>query len=141
MKQFVIDASVLIKIFLKEEHSDACERAVQDAHKLVAPDLLWIECASVLRKHVHADELAVAEASEIMLKILRQPVDTYPSWSLIQHALRISLETGRSVYDCMYVALAVQEDCQLLTADERLCNALAKHPLAARLHFVDQQSD
>jgi predicted nucleic acid-binding protein len=37
----------------------------------------------------------------------------------------IAFAYDRSVYDCLYVALAVQSKTDLITADERLANALA----------------
>jgi predicted nucleic acid-binding protein len=40
-------------------------------------------------------------------------------------ALKIALVHDRSVYDCLYVALAIQFKVQMITADERLANALA----------------
>ena len=136
MKRWVIDAGVVVKLFFQEEHSAACERAVKSARRLLAPDLVWIESASVVRKRVRSSEIRAEDASGIMADMLRVPIDTYPSWSLIRPALQIAIETERTVYDCLYIALAIQEECLLLTADERLCNALAKTPWAANLRFV-----
>jgi len=44
---------------------------------------------------------------------------------LFSEALQIALTHDRSVYDCLYVALAVQSKTEWITADERLANALA----------------
>jgi predicted nucleic acid-binding protein len=46
---------------------------------------------------------------------------------LFSEALEIALTYDRNVYDCLYVALAVQSKAELVTADERLANALAAH--------------
>jgi len=46
---------------------------------------------------------------------------------------------GRTVYDCMYLALAVQLGGRMVTADERFVNGLANGPWAnyvIRLHDV-----
>lgn len=32
---------------------------------------------------------------------------------------------GRTVYDALYIALGIQEDCQFVTADERLVNSVS----------------
>lgn len=45
--------------------------------------------------------------------------------TLVGAALEIALAFDRSVYDSLYVALALRDDCQLVTADRRLYNALA----------------
>ena len=42
-------------------------------------------------------------------------------------ALRIAFAYDRAVYDCLYVALAVRSKSQMITADERLANALAAY--------------
>jgi predicted nucleic acid-binding protein len=39
--------------------------------------------------------------------------------------------TGRTVYDSMYLALAIRLDTKMITADERLVAALAIFPTAA----------
>lgn len=41
-----------------------------------------------------------------------------------QRALALAFENRRSVYECEYLALALDEGCDLITADERFYNAL-----------------
>jgi predicted nucleic acid-binding protein len=41
----------------------------------------------------------------------------YPS--LLRRAIEISVQARIGVYDCLYVALAEREGCDLLTADDR----------------------
>jgi len=43
----------------------------------------------------------------------------------LNRAFQIATDHGRTVYDSLYVALAVQAKTHLITADERLANALA----------------
>ena len=50
---------------------------------------------------------------------------TVPSQLLLDEALALAFAFDRSVYDCLYVALALRSKAQLVTADERLANALA----------------
>ncbi|HEY6141539.1 MAG TPA: type II toxin-antitoxin system VapC family toxin [Thermoanaerobaculia bacterium] len=40
----------------------------------------------------------------------------------------IAVTHGRTVYDAMYLALAIQRNTRLITADNRLYNALANVP-------------
>ena len=51
------------------------------------------------------------------------------SYRIVTHFVIRSFENClrpyRAVYDCLYVALAVQSKSDLVTADERLANALA----------------
>jgi predicted nucleic acid-binding protein len=43
---------------------------------------------------------------------------------LLKDAFALAAAHERTVYDCVYVALALQYGCEFLTADERLVNAL-----------------
>jgi predicted nucleic acid-binding protein len=46
--------------------------------------------------------------------------------SLLLRAIDISSKMRIGVYDCIYVALAEQEGCELATADDKLFNTLHK---------------
>jgi predicted nucleic acid-binding protein len=50
---------------------------------------------------------------------------TVPSLELLEAAFAIANAFQRTVYDSLYVALAISSRAQLLTADERLAHALA----------------
>jgi predicted nucleic acid-binding protein len=52
---------------------------------------------------------------------------TVSSQALLPEALRIAFAYDRPVYDCLYVALAVQSKTEMITADERLANVLAAY--------------
>ena len=61
----------------------------------------------------------------------------HPSAPLLEAALDIALRIGRTVYDSLYMALAVQLDCRLVTADEKLYNALKNEPLGTRILWLE----
>ena len=53
---------------------------------------------------------------------------------LLSRATEISSQSRQGVYDCLYVALADREQCELLTADQRLLQVLGKQfPFIASL--------
>ena len=54
-------------------------------------------------------------------------IPTSPSIDLLQLGLEIALAHDRTVYDSLYLALAVQSRSVVITADEKLANALAAH--------------
>lgn len=136
MKHFVIDASILVKLFFEEEHSDASVRYVRNATELLAPDLLWVETANVVWKRLRRNELSAADATALVDEMLRVPIVTHGHLGLVSPALALAAETGRTVYDCLYLALAIRENVPLLTGDERLVNALAAGPYSKRVRFV-----
>lgn len=131
----MVDASVAIKWYLPESGSNRAASLLRAGERLVAPDLLIAEVGNVLwkrRRDVTAEEI---EAIGIALTSAC-PLSLYPSSSLLQGALWVALAYDRTVYDSLYLALAVSEDCPLVTADERLRNALRDTDLAGYIQIL-----
>lgn len=136
MSLYVIDANVVAKWFVPERLSEEALRLLDERHELASPDLLWPELGNVLWRKARAGQLTGQETACIVQALDRFPVTVFPSRLVLEGALEIALETGRSVYDSVYVALAVALECRLVTADERLVNALAGGPLASHVLWV-----
>ena len=136
MNAVVLDASVLIKLFIEEPGSVEAVAAVESAEQLLAPDLLLAESSNILWKRVQRDELDATVADELLTDILQMQIQYTPTRDLVAVALRLAIETERTVYDALYLALAIQADAVLLTADERLVNSLDSAPYAARLRPI-----
>jgi predicted nucleic acid-binding protein len=133
---FVVDASVVAKWFVPERHSDDAARLLDDQHELASPDLMWAEISNVLWKKSRAGQVTGQEAARIIRALDDFPVTVFPSRLVLEGALEIALGTGRSVYDSVYLALAIALDCRLVTADERFANALADGPLGGHVLWV-----
>lgn len=136
MTQYVVDANVVAKWFVPERLSAEALRLLDGAHELATPDLMWPEVGNVLWKKARAGELTRRQAGQIIEALEKCPLTVFPSRVLLDSALEIALHTERSVYDSLYVALAVALECRLATADERLANALAGGPLARHVVWV-----
>ncbi len=130
MKTLVLDASVAAKWFLpaageslSSEAQDLLARFTHGRIRFFVPDLFWPELGSVLWKAAaqrritppHAEK-SIALARQLGLLIL-------PGVDLIERALSLALESGRSVYDSMYIAAAIERSVELVTADEKLVHA------------------
>lgn len=124
MTRYVVDASVAVKWYLTEEHSTAASLLLADEHERIAPELIMIESAQVLAKRERLGEISASDA-QASLVALRHSTHLEESAPLVSAALDIALAHHRSVYDSLYVALAIREGCQLVTADRRLYNALS----------------
>lgn len=136
MSLYVVDASVVAKWFVPERLSDDAVRLLDDKHELASPDLMWAEVGNVLWKKCRAGQLTGPEAARIIRALDDFPVTVFPSRLVLEGALEIALGTGHSVYDSVYLALAVALDCRLVTADERFANARAGGPLARHVLWV-----
>lgn len=139
MKRCVVDASLLVKLFVVEENSREAVAAVEAVDSLFAPDLVWAETANVLWKYVRRGDLPASDAEAILGDIVLMQIETVASHELVEAALAIAVETDRSVYDCLYLALAVERKCHLLTADERLANALSSARYSRHVRYVGRK--
>lgn len=124
----VVDASVVIKWFVPEAGSDAASRLLASEDRLEAPDLLFAEIANVIWKKVQRGQLTRAESRLLVSDIEKIAVGTTPCRALATDAHALALITSRSVYDSMYVALALRLDTRVITADERFFHALQSFP-------------
>jgi predicted nucleic acid-binding protein len=129
---FVVDASVVIKWFVPEIHGDAARRLLEhDDHQYFAPDLVFPETSNALWKKVRRGELTSAQGQHLVRDLGSIAVETIPARALANDAYSLAISTGCSVYDAMYLALAVRLDARMLTTDERLARTLSVMPLAA----------
>jgi predicted nucleic acid-binding protein len=134
----VVDANVVIKWHVTEVHTDAALRLLRDdAPAMHVPDLVFPEVGNILWKKVRRGDLTEEQAREIGRLVAVAPLEVHCSAPLLEAALDIAMLTGRTVYDSIYVALAVQMDCRLVTADEKVYNALKDGPLGARILWVE----
>ena len=134
MSAFVVDASVVVKWFVPEIHSDAARRLLTLHHEYFAPDLLFAETANTIWKKIRRGELPAEHGRQLVDDIGRVAVEMIPCRMLAVDAHELANSTGRTVYDLMYLALAIRLKTIMLTADERLEAALTAFPMT-RAHI------
>lgn len=137
MKKFVVDASVAIKWFVPEIHSEAASYLVDPQIALCAPDLIVSEFGNTLWKKVRRGELLREEAHEILSAFAALPIEIYPAGMVVSSAFRIATELDRSVYDSLYLAIAIAQQCALITADRKFHAALAASPWGDHVRWVE----
>ena len=118
MSTFVIDASLAIKWVIDEPGTK--EALNLRRHRLLAPDLLVVECANILWKKVRRRELSEDEAMVAARLLARADIELEPMRPLLEPAMRLALTLDHPAYDCVYLALAQQRGCDFITADETL---------------------
>ncbi|MGH7192598.1 MAG: type II toxin-antitoxin system VapC family toxin [Candidatus Saccharimonadales bacterium] len=128
----VVDASVAVKWMLPaageplaREAADLLEAYTRGEIQFIVPDLFWIECGNVFWKAARQGRLTSEAAGSAVTDLMDLDLSTVPSKSLLDKALVIAIGFERTLYDAMYVALAIESKGHLVTADERLANTLA----------------
>jgi predicted nucleic acid-binding protein len=134
---FVVDASVAFQWFLPERHSEAADRLRSKEHQLFAPQLLFLEINNVLLKYVRRKEISQATAGHIRTAMARSPLLVHPDRMLLDPAYQLASQTGCSLYDALYLALAVKLKGRMITADRRLYNGIVSGPHAKHLLWIE----
>ncbi|MCW5315643.1 PIN domain-containing protein [Nostoc sp. KVJ3] len=137
MSQYVLDASIAIKWFIPEVHSDAARRLIASNHTFLVPDFFFAEVGNVLWKRVRRGEDTTENARKTLVDLNAVPLEVYLSQPLMPLALDIAIQTDRAVYDSLYLALAITQQCQMVTADGKFYNALKASSYANNLLWVE----
>jgi len=126
--KYVLDSCVALKYVLPESDSSKAIQVRDDfrngVHELVAPDVFPIEVAHSLAKAERRGIILPGDGAKKMADVFVFMPDLHPYLPLLPRAFAIATAARLGVYDCLYVALAEREGCQLLTADARLINSL-----------------
>lgn len=133
----VVDASVVVKWYVPAADSPAAVRIGFSGRRLLAPDLLVPEVGNVLWRYVEQAGLPRVEGEEIVRELVEwEPVRLLRSSLFVRAAMEIAATYHRTVYDSLYLAVAVYEDTAMVTADRRLANSLAATPLARHVRLL-----
>jgi len=123
MNVVVVDSSVVFKWLARvgESGADEARDLLTEQRSgnllLTAPTLLHIELANSLRncRHLCEEETAIAveELDSFHVVLLG------PTPARLAAATRLSYRHGMSIYDALFLALAEELHCPLVTADRR----------------------
>lgn len=89
-------------------------------HVLIAPSIFAAEAASALTKAERQKLISTGQAGILIADILTTLPDSHPYELLLTRGVEISSQTRSGLYDCLYVALAEVEGCELITDDQKL---------------------
>src|SRR5437868_340336 len=129
----VVDANVAMRWFFDMDGTTQADTLLRGGEPLMAPDLIFSEVTNAVWKMVTFASLSPAAATESILKLGDFFSEIVSSRDLKDAALAISLALRHPAYDCFYLALAEQRDCQMISADDRLLARCAGTPYAKRI--------
>jgi predicted nucleic acid-binding protein len=119
VRQAVVDASVAVKWVVEEAGSDRAA-GLLDGRTLHVPALLHVEAATALRAMARRGAVAAEAATAGVAWLVRAPLKVWGMARLVEPALVLATELGHPVYDCVYLALAVELGVPVVTADAGL---------------------
>ncbi len=130
----VLDCSVAAKWILPEPDRAAALRLLDGYEAgevaLIAPDLLLAEFASLVARRNRRKQLTAEQAQEASRLMGKCAPRLFDTCSRLPHALELSRRYCLSLWNCAYLALAVEHNCPFITADRRLFRgARGRHPL------------
>jgi predicted nucleic acid-binding protein len=126
--RYVLDASAGLPWVLPEKDSAKAIRLRDDyhnaVHELLAPDIFPAEMLNALTKAERTERIQVGDARLLYQSIVADTPALHPYLPLMDRAGEISSRFRVALYDCLYVALAEREGCELITADDKLVKNL-----------------
>jgi predicted nucleic acid-binding protein len=131
----VIDASVALQWVLPESGSEAAGNLRSE--ELIAPAFWLVEAASALWRRCRRGEMSSDQASARLSELLNAPVTSLPIEPYVDPALRLAVALGHPVYDCLYLAVAVQHRTHVITADRRFAALANSGEMKSRVRLLE----
>jgi predicted nucleic acid-binding protein len=122
--KFVLDACIGIKWILPEHDSAAAialgRQFNQRIHELIAPDTFPPEVAHALTRAERKGMITPEDGAIHFMQLLTTLPEIHASLPLLPRAYELSSQFRLGVFDCLYVALAERERCQVVSTDKRM---------------------
>src|SRR5438128_9282443 len=126
--KYVLDGSVALKWVLPEADSGKAIRLRDEytsgIHQLLAPDIFPPEIANALASAERQKRIRAGESAIFLNDILSAAPALHPTTPLLIRAMEVAIASKQAVYDCIYLALAEAEGCELVTADDQFARGL-----------------
>jgi predicted nucleic acid-binding protein len=121
----VIDASLAVKWFIREKFSlEAMALFEEHGGAIIVPDIFVIEVIGVLVRRANIDKSLRIESEDSLRRFRtafdEQEITAQRSESVtMAQATALALTLGHPLKDCIYLALAMELECELVTCDAR----------------------
>jgi predicted nucleic acid-binding protein len=138
MSLYVVDTSVVVKLYIPEDLSSKAKQLFLDGHDLIAPDSMPSEFTNIIWKKTSVlNELTETEGSAIIKNFQLLPIEYYASLDFVDQAYTFSVQTRSAVYDGLFVSLAVLFNVEMLTDDRKLANNIKGTPYQKHILLLE----
>ncbi len=138
--RYVVDASVAIKWYVPEVHEPEAVLLLNGQHELHVPDLIFPEIGNIVWKKVRKGQVSESVGEEIIASVASKSWTIHPHDQIIKSAYAGAVATGQTVYDWIYLILAISRSCELVTADEKFHKALERTAFKANMKWIGDVS-
>lgn len=129
--RLVVDHSVAAKWYFHDadylKAQDLRWNFFQRMHELLAPATFSADCADALVQAERKKVIDPGEAAVSIDDLIAVGIPLHPSVPLLARATAIAMATELTVHASLYIALAEREQCQLLTAGQKVIRNTRKH--------------
>jgi predicted nucleic acid-binding protein len=133
--RLILDSNVALKLVLPEPDVDAAIRLLDGyysgIHELLAPTVFPVEVAHAITRAERQGRVAPNDSWRLWQMVMADCPQLFDTTPLMQRAIEISSAVQIGVYECLYVALAEPEGCELVAADVKLINNLPGYPIVS----------
>jgi len=133
---YVVDASVAIKWYVPEILEREASNFLREKYDLHVPELILPEFSDIIWKKVKRGQMSDEDARRIITAISRRKWRVHSHREIIVSAYAGADATGQTVYDWMYLSLAISLSCEFVTADEKFYYALQNTPFKSNLKWI-----
>lgn len=103
-------------------------------HELIAPDSMPLEVAHALTRAERTGKLKAGRGQIVLDDLLTPCPKLYPYFDYLDRAMQLSSKFRIGVFDCVYAALAEEQECRVVTVDKRFLELFPD--LAISLHSL-----
>lgn len=137
--EVVLDASVAADHFFPGPGSLAARAFVRSGARVIAPDLIFAEFASVAIKFVRRGLISAAVGRDAIALLPLLVHEVVPLGDLACSAYDLSEHRSFSAYDAFYLALARGRGIPLVTADAKLARRAVDMGMADHVHLLSPE--
>ncbi|RLI83351.1 PIN domain-containing protein [Archaeoglobales archaeon] len=135
----VLDSSVIVALFFKEELSDKVEETVEKFSEFHTVSQAYAEVANATWKRVKIygeDEELSKQALGLALEFIDKICEVEDSRAILDSAYGMAVRYNVTVYDALFISLAMKVDSKLITIDRKLFERVKGTELERFVEYV-----
>lgn len=137
---FIVDSSVALKWFVGEPRHEAAKRLILAAERMVAPEWAYAEVTNALWRKARVGEISSEQVLAAIHELPNRVEFSSCDEGLMKIAFELAQQLEHSIYDCLFLALALQtENAALVTDDGRFAEKAVSRGYADKLRWLSDE--